>query len=173
MTSPWLATTSVRLDPKTADVRMDSSPAGLRLSFGSEAVSAPFTNSATNVLADVGTIKPTSGQRLGAPLTGLDTPTLCGTWQTAPYLHDGSAVSLADAVSAHTNVSLSAGDLALVAAYVREIDATTAPDCTPPIPSSPGSPVRVTLMARMSAIRSSRLLRESSPSTTSTRDGVM
>ncbi|HEY3517735.1 MAG TPA: cytochrome c peroxidase, partial [Gammaproteobacteria bacterium] len=96
-----------------------------------------FTNSDTNTLVDIGTIKPSSGKRLGAPLTGLDTPTLCGAWQTAPYLHDGSALTLTDAITAHSGVTLNSGDLALVAAYVREIDPTTAPDCAPPIANVP------------------------------------
>ncbi|MDB5049142.1 MAG: hypothetical protein JWO30_2213 [Fibrobacteres bacterium] len=43
---------------------------------------------------DVGTLKPTSGKRLGGPLKGLDTPGLKGLWDTAPYLHDGSAATL-------------------------------------------------------------------------------
>ena len=43
------------------------------------------------VLHDVGTLGEGSGQRLGGPLTGLDTPTLIGLWASAPYLHDGSA----------------------------------------------------------------------------------
>jgi len=55
---------------------------------------ADFTDSASNVLHDVGTIKSWSGQRLGATLTGFDTPTLKGIWNTAPYLHDGSATNL-------------------------------------------------------------------------------
>jgi hypothetical protein len=43
-------------------------------------------------LRDVGTIRqPGSGKRLGAQLTGIDPPTLRGLWDTAPYLHDGSA----------------------------------------------------------------------------------
>ena len=42
---------------------------------------------------NVGTIKPTSGQRLGATLTGIDPPTLRDVWATAPYLHDGSAAT--------------------------------------------------------------------------------
>ncbi len=43
------------------------------------------------LLHDVGTLTPDSGQRLGGPLDGLDTPTLRGLFATAPYLHDGSA----------------------------------------------------------------------------------
>ena len=48
-------------------------------------------------LHDVGTLRPSSGSRLGASLTGIDTPTLRGLWSSAPYLHDGSAENL-DAV---------------------------------------------------------------------------
>ena len=52
-------------------------------------------------LRDVGTIRPASGMRLGALLTGIDVPTLRDLWSSAPYLHDGSAATLADAVTAH------------------------------------------------------------------------
>jgi DNA-binding beta-propeller fold protein YncE/mono/diheme cytochrome c family protein len=48
----------------------------------------------TPLLHDVGTLGPGSGQRAGGPLTGLDTPTLHGLWDSAPYLHDGSAPTL-------------------------------------------------------------------------------
>ena len=50
---------------------------------------------AAGVLHDVGTIKSSSGHRLGGPLTGIDTPTLRGVASTGPYLHDGSAPDLA------------------------------------------------------------------------------
>lgn len=55
-----------------------------------------FTDSTLTdeILHDVGTITKTSGQRLGAELTGFDTPTLRGLWQTAPYLHDGAAANI-------------------------------------------------------------------------------
>ena len=53
-----------------------------------------FTDSGAATLMNVGTIKqPTSGQRLGATLTGIDPPTLRDVWATAPYLHDGSAAT--------------------------------------------------------------------------------
>lgn len=52
------------------------------------------------LLHDVGTIRDSSGQRLGGALLGIDTPTLLGIWQTAPYFHDGSATSLAAVFSA-------------------------------------------------------------------------
>ncbi len=48
------------------------------------------------VLHDVGTLGAGSGERLGEPLTGLDTPTLRGLFRSAPYLHDGSAPTLRD-----------------------------------------------------------------------------
>jgi YVTN family beta-propeller protein len=47
-------------------------------------------------LRDVGTIRTSSGSRIGQALLGLDTPTLLGIWNTAPYFHDGSAETLAD-----------------------------------------------------------------------------
>jgi hypothetical protein len=57
-----------------------------------------FTDSALGaaLLHDVGTLRTTSGQRLGGPLAGVDTPTLIGVWDTAPYFHDGSAETLDD-----------------------------------------------------------------------------
>ena len=93
-----------------------------------------FTDSSTNTLHDVGTLKPTSGQRLGGPLTGLDTPTLRSVWQTAPYLHDGSAPTIAAAISAHSGVSLSAADLNSLAAFVAQTDGSEA---TAPVNAAP------------------------------------
>ncbi|MEJ8856026.1 discoidin domain-containing protein [Variovorax robiniae] len=80
-----------------------------------------FTNSATNRLDNIGTLKPSSGKRLGAPLTGLDIPTLRDAWATAPYLHDGSAATLEEAVRAHTNLSLTDEDVLAVSAFVKQI----------------------------------------------------
>jgi DNA-binding beta-propeller fold protein YncE len=53
-----------------------------------------FTNADSLALFDVGTLLPTSGHRLGGDLQGIDTPTLKGLWQSAPYLHDGRAATL-------------------------------------------------------------------------------
>jgi DNA-binding beta-propeller fold protein YncE len=53
-----------------------------------------FTDSAYGQLHDVGTLKASSGGRLGGPLTGIDTPTLRGLLSNGPYLHDGSAADL-------------------------------------------------------------------------------
>lgn len=62
-----------------------------------------FTASAllASTLENVGTLRASSGQRLGAPLVGIDPPTLRGVWASAPYFHDGSAPTLAD-VFRHT-----------------------------------------------------------------------
>jgi mono/diheme cytochrome c family protein len=83
---------------------------------------AAFTDSATNHLHDIGTRKAASGQRLGGPLIGLDTPTLRGVWATAPYLHDGSAPTLAAAVQAHAGFLLTDQELVTLVAYLHQID---------------------------------------------------
>ncbi|NJL72444.1 MAG: hypothetical protein HC888_13160, partial [Candidatus Competibacteraceae bacterium] len=43
---------------------------------------------------DVGTLRASSGQRLGGTLPGIETPTLLGVHATAPYFHNGSAAML-------------------------------------------------------------------------------
>ena len=80
-----------------------------------------FSASGESTLVSVGTIKPTSGQRLGGALTGLDVPTLRDVWATAPYLHDGSAATLEAAVRAHSGVTITDADLTRLVAYLREI----------------------------------------------------
>lgn len=57
-----------------------------------------FTDSTLGAanLHDVGTIRTTSGGRLGEPLLGIDTPSLLGAWAGAPYFHDGSAADIND-----------------------------------------------------------------------------
>ena len=72
-------------------------------------------------LRNIGTLKPSSGQRLGAALGSLPTPSLRGIWNSAPYLHDGSAPTIDAAVRAHQDLHLSASDLASVSAYVGQI----------------------------------------------------
>ncbi|MBL8330296.1 MAG: discoidin domain-containing protein [Rubrivivax sp.] len=80
-----------------------------------------YSDSASNVLRNIGTLKPGSGSRLGAALTGIDTPTLRDAWATAPYLHDGSAATLEAAIGAHSGLTLSATELGNVLAFVRQI----------------------------------------------------
>lgn len=50
-------------------------------------------------LFNVGTEGPLSGARLGLPLTGFDSPTLRGVFDSAPYLHDGGASTLDEVFS--------------------------------------------------------------------------
>jgi hypothetical protein len=81
-----------------------------------------YTDSNDGVRHDVGTAGPGSGQRLGLPLDGFDTPTLLGVWQTGPWLHDGSAATLEDAISAHSEAApLSVSEVAALAAFVRTL----------------------------------------------------
>ena len=84
----------------------------------------PDFSGADDALHDIGTLKPSSGQRLGGVLAGIDTPTLRGAWSVAPFLHDGSAASVTEAIAAHSSAgSLRAEDLARLSAYVMQIDA--------------------------------------------------
>jgi cytochrome c peroxidase len=80
-----------------------------------------FTDSASGVLHDVGTIKPTSGKRLNGSLTGIDTPTLRGVWQTAPYLHDGSAATLTDVLVTQNKTDLHGKTSALTPAELEDL----------------------------------------------------
>ena len=83
-----------------------------------------FTDSG-EALHDVGTIRPSSGMRLGEVLTGIDTPTLRGVWATAPYFHDGSAATLRDVLThpGHGNAnSLAEDDQLALEAFLRALD---------------------------------------------------
>ena len=99
-----------------------------------------FTDSDNGTLHDIGTIKPNSGSRLDGPLTGIDTPTLRGVWDSAPYLHDGSAESLADAVAAHNDVSLDIDEMSSLVAYLEQIDANEASAPVPNVPPTLTNP---------------------------------
>lgn len=88
-----------------------------------------FSDSYSGARHDVGTLKATSGSRIGQPIDGLDTPTLRGLWNTAPYLHDGSAATLKDVLTtanpggAHGNVlSLTPAQIDQVVEYLNQID---------------------------------------------------
>jgi cytochrome c peroxidase len=86
-----------------------------------------FTNSETDELFDVGTLLPSSGQRLGSELSGLDTPSLKGLWQSAPYLHDGRAPTLRDVLritgdQMGTVSNLSETELNELVRYLLELD---------------------------------------------------
>lgn len=96
-----------------------------RLDCASCHVGNAFTDSASGARHDVGTITAASGKRAGAALTGIDTPTLRGLWNGAPYHHDGSAATLADvtAVAGHGTMSLlGQTDRQNLIAYLQQID---------------------------------------------------
>ena len=80
-----------------------------------------FSSSGNATLFNIGTLKTSSGQRLGATLNGIDPPTLRDVWASAPYLHDGSAATLNAAVSAHNTVALNAAQVQQVVAYLQQI----------------------------------------------------
>jgi hypothetical protein len=62
-----------------------------------------YTDSPTGVRHDVGTLGEASGQRLGGELDGIDTPTLLGVSHSGPWLHDGSASTLEEALQGHAD----------------------------------------------------------------------
>lgn len=111
-----------------------------------------LTDSARGELHDVGTITALSGTRAGGPLFGIDTPSLLGVWETAPYLHDGSAATLRDVFTTRNPTdlhgytsSLSPEELDDLVAYLLQIDSELAvhafpfdPPFTPPPEASGG-----------------------------------
>jgi DNA-binding beta-propeller fold protein YncE len=96
-----------------------------------------LTDSAFMALHDVGTLKETSGGRLGGVLAGIDTPTLKGIWDTAPYLHDGSAPTVIDVLNSTNDyhgetASLTNLEKQQLAAYLLQLeDSDEAPDPGP------------------------------------------
>jgi hypothetical protein len=83
-----------------------------------------LTDSTSNLRHDVGTLKPSSGLRLGAPIDGLDTPGLLGAWASPPFLHDGSAATLEAAITAHAAfASLAPATVSRIATFLREAEA--------------------------------------------------
>jgi hypothetical protein len=87
------------------------------------------TDSGAGDRYDVGTITASSGSRRGGTLDGLDVPTLRGIHATAPYLHDGSAATLAEVLTvfnpsdAHGVTSpLAAGAVDDLVAFLLSLD---------------------------------------------------
>ena len=99
---------------------------------------ASFTDSESGSLHDVGTIGAGSGDRLGLPLTGFDTPTVLGIWNSPPYLHDGSAATIAEAIERHNGTALTVDDVTKLAAYLRQANVG---DDIAPLPDSDGDGV--------------------------------
>jgi DNA-binding beta-propeller fold protein YncE len=113
----------------TADARAGKALFG-QLNCASCHSGRDFTDSAAGILHDVGTLKASSGKRLGQLLTGIDTPTLRGIWETAPYLHDGSAATLMDVITTANPGGRHGGNTSALTllqrqqlvAYLRQID---------------------------------------------------
>ena len=151
--------TSVQLSPnRNADGSLTASAVAGRQVFSDAGCAAchsdaTFSDSPSEATHNIGTVDGDTGGRLGMPLKngGLDTPTLLGMWDGAPYLHDGSAATLQQATAAHTqgiNIdidTLTAADLDNLAAYLGQIDASEpapAPvDLNPVDPMDPVDPV--------------------------------
>ncbi|MCA9641089.1 MAG: hypothetical protein KC492_10355, partial [Myxococcales bacterium] len=122
-----------------------------RLECGSCHSGEAFTNSGDDTLYDVGTLSPSSGQRLGDTLTGVDTPTLLGLWTTAPYLHDGSAQTLDEVLERaaksgkHGDIqSLSADERKALVQYLLELDQSEAEPQPEAAPEDSGCACHVT-----------------------------
>jgi cytochrome c peroxidase len=87
----------------------------------------------TNYLHDIGTAtlndKPSKGDaraHFTNPRTPKqwDTPTLRGVWATVPYLHDGSAKTIEEAIERHQTKEvemLTRGEIAAIAEYMRSL----------------------------------------------------
>jgi DNA-binding beta-propeller fold protein YncE len=105
-----------------------------------------FTDSAAGKLHDVGTVRDSSGLRRGERITGIDTPTLQGVWASGPYLHDGSAQGLDQAIEhGLKNREASTEERSDLIRYLLEIEGDTpkAPEAPqpPPPPSGPTPPM--------------------------------
>ncbi|MEZ4332639.1 MAG: NPCBM/NEW2 domain-containing protein [Myxococcota bacterium] len=115
-------------------------------------VEPTLTDSPSALRHDVGTIDAASGQRLGGPLDGFDTPGLLGVWASPPFLHDGSAATLEAAIATHADYeALPAATLDALAAFLREAepidleplgdgDGDGTPDLADPDPANPCVP---------------------------------
>ncbi|GEM_PF-250386 len=97
-----------------------------------------------SILHNVGTLSNASGQRLGSgALPGVDTPSLRGLWNAAPYFHDGSAADLNEVIqrssAAHGNLqAITEQEKAQLIAYLLELDANngSSPENRPPVINS-------------------------------------
>jgi hypothetical protein len=72
---------------------------------------------------------------------GIDTPTLLGVWATPPYLHDGSAQTLAQVIENPRHgdsAALSVEDRRALAAYLLQLDDREMNTPPPPPPADAG-----------------------------------
>ncbi len=80
-----------------------------------------FTDDGTH---NVGTLETSSGLASGGSLEGINTPTLKGLWESAPYLHNGAVATLAEVLgnAVHTGGELTAQEKTDLEAYLLQID---------------------------------------------------
>lgn len=105
-----------------------SSGAQLFTQFGCNNCHIPplYTNSGDGSdIEDIGSVSAASGSRLSQALNGIDTPSLLGAWGSAPYLHDGSAATLEEAIARHQGIATTAADRVELARYVRSLSGST------------------------------------------------
>lgn len=95
---------------------------------------------------DVGTLTEAAGDFRPNALRALDTPTVKGVWETPPYLHDGSATTLMEVITArnpgdrHGRTShLGMVEKTQLVAYLRQLDDTPI-DTSATIGYGPGEP---------------------------------
>lgn len=82
-----------------------------------------LTDSGTGVVHDIGTITDATGSNNHGSVFGIDTPTLDLLWATAPYLHNGGALSIAEAILAHDNITVTEQEVVELEFYLLESDA--------------------------------------------------
>ena len=94
-----------------------SARAGLRVFDDADCRSCHSGSAMTDgQMHDVGTLRSHSGQRLGGELNGIKTPSLLGLFDTAPYLHDGSAATIQDVFTTVGGTVLQAEDAVIASA---------------------------------------------------------
>ena len=99
--SPWRqADGSLTPDAEAGRVLFESPALGCtNCHSGAHLTDSRFVAPGEPLLHDVGTLRESSGQRLGGILPGIDTPTLYELYNSWPYLHDGSATRLRDVLT--------------------------------------------------------------------------
>jgi len=96
---------------------------------GPDLTDSGFDDFGHPILHNVGTLGSLSGHRLGEELPGIDTPTLHELFNSAPYLHDGSAATLREVLvdrnpeDRHGRTShLDEADIENLIAYLLSLD---------------------------------------------------
>jgi YVTN family beta-propeller protein len=117
-----------------------------------------LANTTTMNAFQIGTIKPESGMRLSGELDRISIPFLSDAWQTAPYLHDGSAKTIGQAIFAHDNLKLDELEVQSIVDYVLQISGDDNIDLYTPSKSAKLTPnIEVAAIKKSTAGKSSIL----------------